>query len=186
MAGLLAGIGKLAGGLARKLLPTIAPKIINAGKNLITKIPVIGGLTKKIFGWGNNAATETKPQQNQAVQQAPGIARQVGEFQNQYRQGLQDALNIFKDMRQQARDFRNDLRNTGQGFRQQLRQEWNDFRGGMRDGINGARNHFTNEFNQARQQGRDAFNQVRDMGRQMINDTRDMGRQMQRDWRSFN
>lgn len=182
----LAGLGKVVGGLARKILPSVAPKLIDAGKNLISKIPVVGGLTKSLFGWGQSEKSKTQPQGNPAVQQAPGIAQQIGAFQNQYKQGLSDAMNIFKDMRQQFRDFRNDMRNTGQGFKQQIRQEWNDARAGIRDGFGGARNHFNNEFNQARQQGRDTINQFRDMGRQMIQDTRDAGRQMRQDWRSFN
>ena len=182
----LAGLGKAAGSIAKKLLPAVAPKLIDAGKNLVSKIPVVGKLTNKLFGWGNTATSQTKPQSSPAVQQAPGIAQQVAAFQNQYRQGLSDAMGIFRDMRQQAQGFRNELRGAGQGFRQQLRNEWNDFRGGMRDGINGARNHFNHEVNQVRQQGRDAFNQVRDAGRQMIQDTRNIGRQMHQEWRSFN
>ena len=193
----LAGIGKAIGGIAKAALPKLMPKVLDAGKNLISKIPVVGKITNKLFGWGgSNAATQTKPQANQAVQKAPGIVQQVAQFQNQYRQGLNDAMSIFRDMRQQARGFRDELRGAGQGFRQQIRQEWNDARAGFREGINGARNHLNNEinttrqqgrdaFNQIRQQGRDTFNQVRDMGRQMIQDTRNMGNQMRQDWQSF-
>lgn len=195
MAGLLAGLGKIAGGLAKTFLPKLAPKLIDAGKNLISKIPVVGKITNKLFGWGNNAATQTKPVQNQAVQQAPGIAQQVAAFQNQYKQGLSDAMNIFRGARDQFNSFRDEFRggNGRPSFGQQMRQEWNDARAGFRAGLNEARGQFRNEVNQVRQQGRDmfnqgraAFNEVRDMGRQMINDTRDMGRQMRQEWRSFN
>ena len=81
----LAGIGKAIGGLAKAALPKLMPKVLDAGKNLISKIPVVGKITNKLFGWGQTAASQTKPQSNPAVQQAPGIAQQVAQFQNQYK-----------------------------------------------------------------------------------------------------
>ena len=140
----LAGIGKALGGLAMQAIPKLAPKVLDAGKRLLMKIPVVKKVTgkiKKFLGYDTPAATQANPINNPAIDKNPSTRGQISELER-FKGGVSEAMDIFKQGRQ---DFG--------GMKQQIKTEFGDFKQGMREGLQGARGYLKGELDRAKQQG---------------------------------
>ena len=154
----LAGVGKLVGGLAKQALPKLVPKVLDVGKRLLMKIPVVKKGVKKVrkfLGYDTPAATQANPINNPAVDKAPSTQQQISELER-FKGGISEVVNIFN---QGKRDFG--------GIRQQLRTEFGDLRQGLKDGLRGAGGAFKDELNRAKQEGIDMLKQGARQGAQM-------------------
>lgn len=204
MSSLLAGIGgSLLGGLLdpiKKVAGNVIGKVVGGATNVLSKIPIIGGLFK---GPQEPAAKQqVQPQVQYNPGQGFGIANQIGQFQQGFNQKLQEGMNMWnnamgdfrrrRDESRQRPGWMDGVRNAWGQFKNDMRNEWNGIRDQGRemyrqgrDAFNQARDMGRQAYDQVRNDVRNEYRQVRDMGRQSWGQMQDAGRQVRQDWHSF-